>query len=96
LRLHQWDETVDEKLTAAAKAAQKPVPDNLSHAMIFYTAGEAVRSVLHGHRPYAETRDMWNGPFRTFKPGLDAVWRPYLEGRGSLDETFRILLRFPD
>ena len=90
--MHQWDEIMDDKLAAASKAKQTQVPANLSHAMIFYTAGEAVRSVIPGHRPYAETRDMWNGAFREFKPRLDAVWKPYLEGRGSLAETLRNLL----
>jgi hypothetical protein len=92
--MHQWDDVISQKLAAATKDLQKQVPDNLSHAMIFYTAGEAVRSVIPDHRTYGETRDMWNGPFAEFKTRLDAVWKPYLAGQGTLDETIQNLLKF--
>jgi hypothetical protein len=91
--MHQWDGPVYEQLTAAAKTQQKQVPGNLSHAMIFYAAGEAVRAQIPGHRTYAETRGMWDGPFAQFKLQLDAVWRPYISGQGRLDEILPNLFR---
>jgi hypothetical protein len=92
--MHQWDDAVSEQLASAAKQQQKQVPGNLSHAMIFYAAGESVRSVIPDHRTYAETRGMWNGPFAEFKPRLDAVWKPYLAGQGALEDAIQNLLKF--
>jgi hypothetical protein len=61
--------------------------------MIFYAAGEAVRAQIPGHRTYAETRGMWDGPFAQFKLQLDAVWRPHLSGQGRLAEILPNLFR---
>ena len=82
----------------AERAAQRPSFDErITHAMIFYTAGEAVKS-RRSHRtsPYAEAGGIWKQEgLGSFKAGLDAHWKPYLDGKGTLDEALLALLKPP-
>jgi hypothetical protein len=93
--MHQWDDAIEARLRAsAARQRIARVPDLLSHAMIFFTAGEAVRSAVPNHRPYADANGMWRaGRMSAFKPALDEVWKPYLDGRGSLDDALDALVK---
>lgn len=91
--MHQWDEEIDARLTQLAKAHNLKFDDLLSHAMIFYTTGEAVRSVLPSHRPYAELAGIWKGRMGSFKPALDAHWKPYLDGKSTLVAALLGLLK---
>ena len=66
--------------------------------MIFYTAGEAVRSVAGragepNYKPYAEQFGVWDRGLNQFKGALDAVWKPYLNGKGTRDEALAELVR---
>ena len=89
--MHQWDEEIDGRLMRIAKENNLKFNDLLSHAMIFYTTGEAMRSVLPSHVPYAETAGIWKGRMGAFKPALDNHWRPYLEGTTTLDAALLAL-----
>lgn len=93
--MHQWDQAIDSRMAKlAAQHGTPPVQDLLSHAMIFYTAGEAVRSVSPTHVPYAEANGLWRQKgFGSFKSALDAAWKPYLDGQGTLDEALIALLK---
>ena len=44
--MHQWDDQVFEAMRAQAVKLNKFFPRGLTHSMIFYTAGEAVRQVV--------------------------------------------------
>ncbi len=91
--MHQWDDRMLARLrTVAAGRGLPDDADDLSHAMIFYTAGEAVRRVVPAHRPYAEVNGLWGGRWRARKATLDAAWKPYLDGRGALDDALAALL----
>lgn len=91
--MHQWDEAVYGRLqkVAAANNIQKVDP-LLTHAMIFYTTGEAMRSVVPDHVPYAEVAGIWKGRMGAFKPALDTYWKPYLDGKSALDAALLGLL----
>jgi hypothetical protein len=91
--MHQWDEEIDARLMQLAKTHGLKFNDLLSHAMIFYTTGEAVRSVVPGHTPYAELAGIWKGRMGSFKPALDAHWKPYLDGKETLDAALLGLLK---
>jgi hypothetical protein len=91
--MHQWDEEIDARLMQIAKTNNLKFNDLLSHAMIFYTTGEAVKSVVPGHTPYAELAGIWRGPMGSFKPALDAHWQPYLDGKSTLDAALLGLLK---
>ena len=91
--MHQWDEEIDARLMKIARANKLKFHDLLSHAMIFYTTGDAMKSVVPSHVPYAELAGIWKGRMGAFKPALDAHWKPYLDGKTSLDEALLGLLR---
>ncbi len=91
--MHQWDDAIYNALSKQARATGVVVPDTLSHAMIFFTAGQAVRSVSAAHVPYADTEGVWARGLGAFKPALEAAWQPYLDGRGTRDEAIAALLK---
>lgn len=91
--MHQWDNQISEALREQARKRNKLTPDALSHAMIFFTAGEAVRRVFADHIPYAENFGVWNRGFASFKAPLEEIWKPYLDGHGSRDEALAELTK---
>ena len=91
--MHQWDEEIDTRMRQIAKTNNLKFNDLLSHAMIFYTTGEAMKTVVPSHVSYAERNGIWNGRMGSFKPALDAHWKPYLEGKTTLDEALLALLK---
>jgi len=91
--MHQWDEEIDARLIKIARANKLKFNDLLSHAMIFYTTGEAMKTVVPTHVPYAEIAGIWKGPMGAFKPALDTHWKPYLDGKTTLDEALLALQR---
>lgn len=99
--MHQWDDQVFEELRAQANKLNKFFPRGLDHALIFYTAGEAVRHVIDprrkksggsGYVPYGEQFGIWQRGLGSFKQPLDEIWRPYLNGRGTRDEALSALI----
>jgi hypothetical protein len=92
--MHQWDEAMQARLEAAAsRRGQGGMAEGLLHALVFYTAGEAVRRTIPPHIPYAEVNGMWkSGPLAAFKARLDSAWRPHLRGDLTLDEALERLV----
>ena len=86
--MHQWDEQVIAALRQQSRRVNKIVPQNLSHALIFFTAGEAVRQVLPDHVPYAIKFGVWQRGIAPFKAALEELWKPYLEKGGRRDDVF--------
>ena len=91
--MHQWDSQVFEALRTQARLQNKLVPRGLSHALIFFTAGEAVRRVIPGHVPYAEKSGVWQRGMMHFKQPVEETWKPYLDGKGTRDEAFAELIK---
>jgi hypothetical protein len=92
--MHQWDDAMDMLLAAQASGAGGKVAFNLSHALIFYTSGEAVRRVAPaGYVPYAEAAGVWQRGMQALKAPIEEIWLPYLNGRGTRDEALAALVR---
>ncbi len=91
--MHQWDDDIDAALNEQAQRINKPVPGRLSHALIFFTAGEAVRHVVPDHTPYADKSGVWQRGMTREREGLVEIWKPYLDGRGTRDEAFAELIK---
>jgi len=91
--MHQWDDSVQAALKEQARRINKPVPGRLSHALIFFTAGEAVRHVVPEHTPYADTSGVWQRGMTREREVLTEIWKPYLDGRGTRDKAFTELIR---
>jgi hypothetical protein len=90
--MHQWDDQIFEVLREEATKLKKFFPRGLDHALIFFTAGEAVRRVVPGHVPYAEKFGVWQRGLGPMKVALEELWKPYLEGRGTRDEALAALI----
>lgn len=93
--MHQWDQPMMGRLSKLSKEHQTAPPrEGITHALIWYTAAEAVKSVISGHVGYAEGGGMWKQKqLGGFKAGLDKYWKPYLDGKSSLDEALLGLLK---
>ena len=93
--MHQWDRSMMARLSRLSKEHQTPPPRlGITHALIWYTAAEAVRSAIPAHPGYAEVLGMWKQkPNGTFKAGLDAYWKPYLDGKSTLEDALVGLLK---
>ena len=91
--MHQWDEQVFAALREEAKKADKFFPRGLMHSLIFFTAGEAVRSVAPEHVPYAEKFGVWQRGLGPMKIALEETWKPYLAGHGTRNEAFAALVK---
>ena len=91
--MHQWDDQTLEVMIELAKKANKFAPRGLMHALIFYTAGEAIRRAVRDHVPYAEKFGVWQRGMGPFKTALEEIWQPYLDGHGTRDEAFTELIK---
>jgi hypothetical protein len=97
--MHQWDGQVYTLLGAQAKALKVTVPVDMPHALIWVTAGEAVRRLDPTYVRTVDTLGIWNGrssgapePLLRLKAPLEDTWLPYLAGRGTRDEALVALL----
>ena len=91
--MHQWDLQVFEALRQQAIKLNKFFPRGLSHGLVFFTAGEAIRRVVPGHVPQADMIGVWQRGLRQFKVPLEEIWKPYLDGRGTRHEAFAELIK---
>jgi hypothetical protein len=93
--MHQWDDEMQARLSRLSKEHKTPAPrEGITHALIWYTAAEAVKSAVPEHVGLAETGGMWKQKqMGSFKAGLDSHWKPYLDGKSTLDEALIALLR---
>lgn len=90
--MHQWDPEMRIVLREQAGKLGRRVPQSLSHALIFFTAGEAVRKLFPDYVPFAESAGVWNRGMAHFPPVLREFWKPYLDGRGSRDEALAAVI----
>ncbi len=91
--MHQWDNANFEALVAAAIARKVRFPGGLDHAMLFFTVGEAFRTVIPEHVPYAHQYGVWQRSSGVFLPMLEEAWRPYLHGVVPRDQALANLMR---
>jgi hypothetical protein len=91
--MHQWDDQIFQAMREQARKLNKRVPRGLSHALIFFTTGEAVRTVFPEHIPYGIKAGVWQRGMEPFKPAIEEVWKAYLDGHGTRDEAFAELIK---
>ena len=95
--MHQWDRQTYSAMRAVAPNVR--IPPDLTHALIFYTSGEAVRRAEPKHVPMVDAIDIWSlrlsgatVPAERLKPLLVEIWQPWLDGRGTRDEALATLV----
>jgi hypothetical protein len=88
--MHQWDGPVMAALQTQAGPLNVSVPRDLTHALIFYTAGYAVQRAVPSHAPYAGAFNVWpqrlSGsqlPAERLKPAIESIWKRHLDGEGA-------------
>jgi hypothetical protein len=84
--------SVAQGIQSQAKAHNIPVPENLWHALIFYTAGEFVRQDLnrlgmHEFQPYADKQGVWDRGWQSYRGALCLFWQAHMDGQLSMDEA---------
>ena len=97
--MHQWDGPMLNALQQRARSVNVNVPRDLTHAIIFFTAGYAVQQVAPDHTSYADAFGVWpqrlSGsllPAQRLKPLLEEIWRPHLDGRTGRDAALAALV----
>ena len=78
----------------------KPIPRDLWHALLFYTTGEAVKSMMRassqaerpakgsdGYVPYAVRERLYTRGWEGYQRVLERYWQPYLDGKSDFDDA---------
>lgn len=85
-----------QPLADASRATGRPVPGDLWHALLFFTAGEVTRRELEAagidYVPYTQAQNMFEGRWRPFLEPLRKAWLPFVHGQGERDDAARALL----
>jgi pimeloyl-ACP methyl ester carboxylesterase len=95
---HGWDQELIDGVAKAAADRGRPEPENLWHAILFYTAGESTRYVLAEagqppYTPYAFRTGVYDrGAMKPYPPALQAAWQPYLDGHTDFASAMRALI----
>lgn len=95
-RSHEWGRMLFDGVTQAATAQGVKIPPQLSHAILFYTAGELTARELKQHgvayKHYAEG-GLYDRLCGTgCGDNLAAHWGPYLDGKRTRPEAFAMLV----
>jgi len=97
--MHQWDRQMYALLGTQAKRINATVPVDLPHALIWVTAGEAVRRLDPAYVRTVDTLGIWNRgssgaaqPLMRLKAPIEDIWLPYVAGRGTRNEALAALL----
>ncbi|HEX8136683.1 MAG TPA: hypothetical protein VF544_03745 [Pyrinomonadaceae bacterium] len=91
-----YNGAVARAIARECKAKNKPVPNGLWHAIIFYTAGEFTRRNLSEYRvsdytPYGY-RGLYARAWPNLQRPLELYWQPYLEGTVDFDKAIANLI----
>lgn len=86
---------VDSALAVEAGRQRKVVPPQLSHLLLFYTAGALVKEIEPAHAPFADAFRIWgqNDTARHYRELIEREWQPYLSGSRPFCETIAALIR---
>jgi hypothetical protein len=86
-------------LEAAAAADGAPLPRDFWHAMLFYTTGSAVKDRLREHgidyEQYLYTEGLFERAWPAFRPSLEQVWQPYIDGRVPMARALQQVVAAP-
>ena len=84
---------IEEAISDRARRIGKLLPrKSLWHAVLFYTTGEIVRTVLPVYDPYAHTHGLWTRAWPDHLSALESEWKPYLDGDREFDAAIAALV----
>lgn len=91
--------TVSEALAREGRAQNKTIPDDLWHALIFYTTGEIVRRTLAkngvaDYSPYAYHNGLYARlpAWQKYQRAFEQYWQSYLDGKTSFNDAIASLV----
>jgi hypothetical protein len=90
---------VSEALAREGRARNKAIPDDLWHALIFYTTGEIVRRTLAkggvaDYSPYAYRNGLYARlpAWQKYQREFEQYWQSYLDGKTGFDDAIASLV----
>jgi hypothetical protein len=93
---------VQAAIIRECRQRDKPIPRDLWHALVFYTTGEVIRTVLtsssgsgekgdgvprNGYSAYAVREGLYQRGWKNYLELLQRFWQPYLDGKASFDDA---------
>jgi hypothetical protein len=94
---------VEAAIIRECRQRDKPIPRDLWHALVFYTTGEVIRTVLtsasasrndkpkgspgNGYDTYAFREGLYQRGWKNYLELLQRFWQPYLDGKASFDDA---------
>lgn len=86
---HDMLAPLDSALAAEAARRRKALPPELSHLVLFYTAGALMRELDGTHTPFAEQFGVWTRSqfTRRCRAIIEREWQPYLSGSRSFADA---------
>jgi hypothetical protein len=81
-------------LQQASSAAAKPLSEDFTHLLLFFTTGKAVQAQLSAqgvqdYDPHVYTEGLVQQSTPAYREALERVWQPYVEGQVSMEEAAR-------
>lgn len=96
---HGISDTVQDAIIRECRQRNKPIPRDLWHALLFYTTGQVIRSVVPqpagrasssfatGYTPYAVREGLYQRGWQNYLRVLTEYWQPYLDGKVAFDDA---------
>jgi hypothetical protein len=93
---HGIAEPVQQAIIRECRQREKAIPRDLWHALMFYTTGEVIKSVLSAqsdgvqdaqYTPYAIRERLYQRGWDDYLKLLNRFWQPYLDGTASFDDA---------
>jgi hypothetical protein len=87
-------ELVDEtrtQLEQRFRARGKEAPPDLWHVLLFFTAGEVLRSLRGDYQTYAELFGLYRGDWERYRRVMAACWRPFLDGKVGREDALEAI-----
>ena len=97
---HALAGSVQQQIIRDCRAANKPIPRDLWHALLFYTTGSLVKQLLQksaapgsaGYTPYAVRNELYARGWQDYQRVLERFWQPYLDGKTDFDQALEQLV----
>ncbi len=94
---HAWSGSLRNPLAREAARRRMSLPDTLSHAVLFYVAGEVVRAELEragkpGYVLYVDANHLWSREWEGLRDPIAAACDPWLRGERTREEALSALV----
>jgi len=97
---HVLDQKLRDRIDEVCKAGNLPVPRQLYHVIIFYTAGEITRQALerrgnNAFVPYANRYGLYDRAkgWKEYYQAVQKFWQPYLDGKASFNDSIADIVK---